>query len=1184
MSTLGNSTVKPTNAEFPGLHAMERYKPATSESLYVKGHYGPHPHKEHPAAYVAAKTGFNATSRRQSVREHHSSHEGSAQLNPDRILYMSAGAVTAAVPNKEHTDNVTTSQTIRYETSSQPSQEVYHPHAGKAAQSAHVMNSTESRPSSAHVSSSYTQKPFAFPLGPVFATSSQAAASETALPSGYEPDEARFIGASQLAKLSASHAHQTPAQTVDDDVPLPTRMAATELVGHIPLRAANYANEYSQDVPASTHRAASELVHGVPMRASGINDPKHDLDAATRHNINSVAAASYVAARSRVIEEEEEPPNEVKERMDYEADAQRRIRKMNVFGSAGAALRERTQQDLMANEQEHSGEFAGFSRNLTNTAAAPTTYEYKRPTSSYTAKDATSKVYRSNTYKPKSSVNGSVYRSKSVKSTTSHNKVPERNSVPAYNEKLMHSSAANAAILSHKNYSPPVQPTRDDEVSQEDARVKEIVRGMKLPLTSSSLSAAAYRPMEKQDPATVERHHIQAEATQRVRDMKLDLTKLESKTNDEIRSYRPRNVVIKPYAAATPPKNIPSTYRAPQAPSVLSPVVTASEGDFELDGITPERQQTMTRSTYQESSQRPFHEDPFRTHPGLLQAVARNHRNSLANIDERIMRQNQAATANTNTVSETDIEALERRLSKAYRMEAQEEAYAINIGGGRVISPEELEEIARRNVDPMVSELSERAAQERERKEQAKEAKRLKKLAKEEKRLKKKEEKARKAEEKRLQKERAKYAKQMSRESAHADQAIANTGPVAPPYFEHETEPSHYEEEEEEEPEERREESSHFSESSGNNEFEETEQEYTHGYGNDVLVQRTDVVNNFGESSHAHDNAVNEKRDLGRNGFGDVDEQDATEVYRHSIERIVPGDYLHDEKTRDTLTRESPAFRSEEAVVEVADEDHPHASEAERAHSYSNRKQASSESSPESQSTHYNDYEGTEDNIVRQTTTVDEDGHQEQTTSTTKVAHPIPVSNGLSSPPRERLDDNAKEILSRSSPKSPVAWFKRKFKNRKDKAAVKRMLEEDSSKQLSSGRDVVAPTSVNHDVSHVGESTKPAVNNSTKPVAVTSKNGHSRNGSHAAHSNNVIGTQPHVNVSAVPNTGNLKDALEGSAVSKTDDVDNVVSGHSNVNGVSKSRPNIVERSEDYVISHLPEQSRAPIGAAFQEDL
>ncbi|EPY49803.1 fungal protein [Schizosaccharomyces cryophilus OY26] len=1050
MTSLNNtSPTTPSGDELTGLHSVDQQTTSTTGNKSLKGHYGPHPHQDHPSAYVAAKSGYTSRNLTPNYRDNQPSrtaNDYSTASDGTAAGTRHQARSTSAVESPESgPGSMDASGSFDY----QP-----HPHAGKAAQSAHVfkyINLSEGEPNANATDYEEHRKPLQFLSGPVFTGSAQQPPPTdlNPQPSNEHDEEAsrKIRLASQMAKHSATFAHQTPEPQPATESELPHRMAA------------------------------SQLVHNISLQGSSSLKPKESsYEVSPPVNLNSLAAASYAASHSRPYDESSAPPTVEQQKSSYDDG---RVRNMHMFSASGNnALRDRTQQDMVAHGNRDDA-FANFSKsNILNNAPG---YQGSRASASINTKNVSNERHSKPIYfSPGSGAVTSPYQQK-----------PKE---PSYDF-----SAASAALRRHRTTD--VNTSRDQTFeSQEDSRARAFIRQMRFPSSSPIATSGPGNDPGYPNISGTEREQIQSEAIQRVRDMNLDLSKIQNRTDSQIRAYRPRSSADYKSVGQSvhPPHTGASSSYTPHSQRRFSQTGQFPNNEGEIpengsDGINP---------------------------VGMQAAAQRSNRNSMAAVPRR-----------TGVASnDVDVEALQRRISRAYIDHEREEAYAIDLGAGRLISPEELESIARRNVDPMVSELAERATQENQRKQEANEAKNAKKLAKEEKRQKKRDEKARKAEEKRLAKERAKFAKQMSKEAGKTDEA-APTVIADQEQGSTSSEVSFGEQEQEDQS------------------FDPTTQEF--------LIQKTDIANatKQQEMSSTERGAEEEVQQPTRAELSGATERD--------LNANVPDQYLHDEANELDGIGRPPV-----STVESNESD------------LQRRNEAAYTTSPNGQFTDSNQFP------VVQETVIMYDGQEQAVSPNLDEVTEAPMFDDAGEYKRDvsqkdDLDESAK-VLNKNSPKSPVAWLKKKLKNHKDKAAVKRMLEEDSSKRLSENEKVHV-SALQRDVSPIGDGMTPAAENEQRPPVVET---HYEPGSVMKKTEGempaVVDAQPHVNVSSVPQTnGGVEEALDEAAVSKTDEYP-VENG--NFEQKKENTGEEKEESSNQVVGHFPIPGKEPIGAAFHEDL
>ncbi|WBW75341.1 eisosome assembly protein Eis1 [Schizosaccharomyces osmophilus] len=1057
----------PEGAELTGLHSNNQQTATSIGNRSLKGHYGPHPHQDHPSAYLAAKTGFSSRAVPANLRYDQSNQHfrngndhSTVSNGPDssRFQYVAAGANRATGHHSGAVENPTAdSSTINTSVSYgyHP-----HPHAGKAAQSAHVLKPTdtsEGRPNENVHEYEQQRKPLQFPVGPVFAGSAQQpTGSEPHSSNEHDEDSSRKVRlASQLAKHSATFAHQAPEPQSAADSALPHRMAASQLVHNLSVQGSSSLEpqEASQETPSSA-------------------------------NANSLAAASYAAAHARY---DESSPTADQQKSPNDNDKYKRIRNMNFISASGDnVLRDHTGQE------DNDDAFAGFSRSdLLNNAQG---YQGSRASTSINTKNVGSERPTKPIY----------YTPSSAAINTQHQQKPEEG--PSYDF-----SAASAALRRHRSMNANTSRNQTFE-SQEDARARALIRQMRLP-TRSTISTNNLR-REPSYSNNFERDQIQDEAVQRVRDMNLNLSKIQNRTDSQIRAYRPRSSqnLGNPYGATDQPhfsnRDADSKY-TPHNQRRYSQVNQFSyvDGEFSSNddgsyGVSP----VETRAAAQQSSRGP-----------LAATYSVPGRASIASNDG-------------------DVENLHKRLSRAYIDHEREETYAIDLGAGRLISPEELEAIARRNVDPMVSELAERAAQENQRKQQAIEAKAAKKQAKEEKKQRKRDEKMRKAEEKRLAKERAKFAKQMSKDAGKTDK-------VAPvPITDHEQDSTTSSE------------VSYDDQEQTDQSFDPAAQEY--------LIQQTDILNATKQQETYRGDREAEEDEYQPRGA------ELSGANDHNLG--VPSHYLHDEEIGGALSEGEgnevdgiersrfPTVDGNGKSLQETNDTIPRASSPGR-------------------------YADLDRYPVVQETVILPDGQERliiPNNDESAGTNGYNLSEYKSDSPQkdeddeDDLDENDK-IFNKASPKSPVAWLRKKLKDQKDKAAVKRMLEEDSFKKQSDdervyGNDLQGdgPPAANGFIKH--EQRPQVVETHYEPGLVTEKTGEEVP--------DLVDAQPHVNISSIPRKNdNLGEVLDETYVSKVDAIPG---------GLEDFEPKKAKavNGNGQLINHFPEPSKDPIGAAFHEDL
>ncbi|EPX72027.1 uncharacterized protein SOCG_03960 [Schizosaccharomyces octosporus yFS286] len=1065
MTSVNNTSLpSPDGAELTGLHSDSQQTATTISNKSLKGHYGSHPHQDHPSAYVAAKTGFTSRTVPADLRYDQSnqvSQNGndlstvSNRPNQSRFQYVAAGANRAAGHRSGGFENPSADSNSIHTSGSYGYHP--HPHAGKAAQSAHVIKHTdmsEGRPNENGYGHDEQRKPLQFPTNPVFAGSAQQPIGTDPHSSNeFDEDSSRKVRlASQLAKHSATYAHQAPEPESASDPALPHRMAA------------------------------SQLVHNLSVQGSSSLEPQESSrEAPSSANANSLAAASYAASHAKY---DKSQPNVEQSTSPKGDDEYQRVRNMNLISPSGDNfLRDHTGQE------DNGDAFAGFSRSdLLNNAPG---YQGSRASTYGNTKNAGSE-------RP---VKPIYYAPGSTTISNQHQQKPKEG--PTYDF-----SAASAALRRHRSMN--ANTSRNDNFeSQEDARTRDWIRQMRLP-TRSTIATNDYR----QEPSysnNVDRDQIQDEAIKRVRDMNLDLSKIQNRTDSQIRAYRPRSSHHPAYSYAGTDQYSRDADNAyvPQNQGRYSQANPVSY----IDG----------RSSWND-------EDSYGASPVEVRGAAHQGFSRPSTVVGSVPGRGGVSS------NDADVEALQKRLSRAYIDHEREETYAIDLGAGRLISPEELEAIARRNVDPMVSELAERAAAENQRKQQASDSKAAKKQAKEEKKQRKRDEKARKAEEKRLAKERAKFAKQMSKDAGRTDEV------AAAPITDHEQETSTSSAE------------SYDGQEQGDQSFDPAAQEY--------LIQQTDIQNaakqqELSGSGREAEEDVYQPRDTGYSGVVD-----------HNLG--VPSHYLHDEEYGGALNEGGGN------QVDYAERSHfptptDHADQG-------NGLQETTDTVPRASAPEQ--YADLNHYPVVQETTILPDGqggfvfpNDDESAAVNGYNDSEYKSDSLQKN-EDDLDENDK-VFNKASPKSPVAWLRKKFKNQKDKAAVKRMLEEDSYKKQASDGKVHGdglqdnkPLATNGFTKH--EQRPQAVETHYEPGLVTEKTGDEVP--------DLVAAQPHAKISSIPRTNsNLGELLDGSYVSKTDAVPGGL-------GDFESKNEKAVNGSGQVINHFPEPSKDPIGAAFHEDL
>ncbi|EEB09053.2 fungal protein [Schizosaccharomyces japonicus yFS275] len=340
----------------------------------------------------------------------------------------------------------------------------------------------------------------------------------------------------------------------------------------------------------------------------------------------------------------------------------------------------------------------------------------------------------------------------------SFDSVPEREG--GYDGRTqMNVTAAAAAVKGRKpgSYVPMTNVGQEQDVYA----AERVANSYNLPAASKALKEYELSPESfARPPEGFDTQDPEQSAIARVRDMKLDVPRIRTRVQSEIGNRDGRSAAAAAHAgqyeastqraaAYVPPvstlRRNRSTYGNAAAanayaysgvPAVVEPSAMAGQGanaalshprrtvTFIGDEGEVARRVQRDMSTFS-SNMRTLPQRSSMDATQVAVAANRNHRASMANIDARIVADSGPLAMQTDP---EELRRLEERLAAA-RVDDNE--MLINIGGGSTISPEELEIIARRHVDPMVDELSERAAADRLAKEQQIEAKRAKKEAKE---------------------------------------------------------------------------------------------------------------------------------------------------------------------------------------------------------------------------------------------------------------------------------------------------------------------------------------------------------------------------------------------------------------------------------------------------------------------